>query len=153
MPGPQYWFSGAALWPAAAFLLSVVLAVIGIKTMISDKTMQGTFAAAAMIALVGWWTAAEQEQSSAKRDEKFDAAIKTLDLIKGSLPPIQLEGAVANISSLTNTQIKKLVQDLTAKMRNFEQKRTEEVSAEIFGRTVPQSASEDQRREAWLKNN
>ena len=37
MPAPHYWVSGAALWVAGSFILTIILAVIGIRTMISNK--------------------------------------------------------------------------------------------------------------------
>jgi hypothetical protein len=75
MPAFGYWFSGTALFLAGSFSLTVAMALIGIKDMISNKLIVGILLASLVLMLIGWWTAAKQEEQSTKRDSDITAAL------------------------------------------------------------------------------
>lgn len=66
MPSFHYWISGAALWVAGSFILGVVLAAIGIKSLIPKKVFVILIGLSFLVMFIGWWTTAEQEKNSEK---------------------------------------------------------------------------------------
>ena len=78
MPSPQYWVSGAALWIAGSFILSIIIAVIGIKEMVPSKLLVFLVGVAILLMFIGWWTTAEQEEAAAR--SKIDNADMRSDI-------------------------------------------------------------------------
>jgi hypothetical protein len=81
MPAFQYWLSVPALFLAGSFALTVVLAFIGINNMISTERIVALLGVSLLLMLVGWMSAAKQEEQSAKRDTDAAAmrdAIKSI---------------------------------------------------------------------------
>jgi hypothetical protein len=147
MPGLQYWFSVAALWLAGSFVITVILGIMGIRTMIPNKIAVFLIGMALLVMLLGWWTAAEQEEASAKREHKLDQISETLDLIKSSLPPVTAFTPVDNLSSFSNAQLRDRVLRLTAAMRTFEGG-IKAAESPVMN-PLPATATETQRHADW----
>lgn len=148
MPPLQYWFSGAALWLAGSFIITVILAVIGIREMISNKMVVFLIGVALLVMFIGWWTTAEQEEASAKREIKLDRLQETLDTIKSAMPVPDTGSAVQNLSQLSNIQLRQRVSDLTARMRTLEAGIKESQMKELSSRS-PANLSPEQRQTEW----
>jgi hypothetical protein len=132
MPALHYWVSGAALWLAGSFAITVILAIVGIKEMISNKMAVLLIGAALLIMFIGWWTTAEQEEASVQREIKIDRLQETLDVIKSAIPVLDNTSTVQNLSQLSNAQLRQRVSDLTARMRTFEGVIKAEETKELF---------------------
>ncbi len=75
MPEFQYWTSVTAFFVAGSFILNVVLALIGLKKM--NKTAMILMVTLAIcLAVLGWWSAAKQEQKGAESDS-INAEMRT----------------------------------------------------------------------------
>ena len=66
MPALQYWFTPSAFFLLGSFVITVVLGLIGVRTVIETKWIVLLVAASFVITIVGWWTAAKQEEQNAK---------------------------------------------------------------------------------------
>ena len=132
-----------------SFVITVFLSLIGIKPMISNKAVVLLIGIALLVVFIGWWTAAEQEEATAKREARLEEMQKTLEAIRTSLPaPPQIAASVEHVSQLSNDKIRKRVADLAARMRTFEGGLQANQMRDVSKR-LPPSATEQQRQEAW----
>jgi hypothetical protein len=81
MPAVQYWFSGAALYLAGSFAFAIIVSLIGIRSMISQRSFYGLIFIAVVLSGLAWHTAAKQERDSDLQGTKIEAlnnGLKTL---------------------------------------------------------------------------
>lgn len=116
--------------------------------MISNKMVVFLIGVALLVMFIGWWTTAEQEEASAKREIKLDRLQETLDTIKSAMPVPDTGSAVQNLSQLSNIQLRQRVSDLTARMRTFEAGIKESQMKELSSRS-PANLSPEQRQTEW----
>ena len=72
IPSAVYWFSGTALFLAGSFIFGVVVGLIGIREMISDRTFWSFLVVAVVLGLLAWYTAAKQERDSAELKDSIN---------------------------------------------------------------------------------
>lgn len=81
-PEFQYWFSGAAIFLLLSFAITIIIGVIPMidgKRRISTLVLLGV---GLLVAVLGWWTAAKQEEKSVLDSGKLDAAQESLNVLR-----------------------------------------------------------------------
>lgn len=81
----HYWFSGAALVFPLSFIITVIIGIIPLMDGKSKKLVFSLLAIAFVITGLGWFAAANQEQTSAQQAGKLDAAQDSLKTMGGQL--------------------------------------------------------------------
>lgn len=66
MPAIHYWLSGASLFLAGSFILTIIVGLIAIRDLISNKFIVVLVIAALILMGIGWWSTAKQENASAE---------------------------------------------------------------------------------------
>ncbi len=64
LPPFQYWISGPAIYLAGSFAFAVIVGLIGIRWMVSDRRFRSLIAIAVVLSALAWRTAAKQEQTA-----------------------------------------------------------------------------------------
>ena len=64
LPAAHYWFSSAAIFVPASFLIGMIVGFFGGKDRMSKKSQSIFWAGAILLALVGWWATAHQERAT-----------------------------------------------------------------------------------------
>jgi hypothetical protein len=64
IPAPHFWFSNAALFLAGSFAFTVLVGLIGIRQMISNRVFSILLVVAIALSALAWCTAAKQEEDS-----------------------------------------------------------------------------------------
>lgn len=82
MPDFQYWFSGAAIFLLLSFAITVIIGVIPMidgKKRLSIIFLLGI---GFLIAVLGWWTAAKQEEKSEHQANQLTATEDSLKVVR-----------------------------------------------------------------------
>lgn len=90
LPAPQFWFTGSALFTIGSFALFAILGFAGIASMTASyrNVMIFGYVAAFILFLIGWWQAARQEETSAKRDGEYSQLQTSLGTLQETLKHI-----------------------------------------------------------------
>ena len=111
-PPLSNWFSGTAIFLAGSFTFGVVVGLIGIRSMISDRVYWIFLVAAMVRGLLAWYTAAKQERDSAELKTQH----RQNSRINRKVNPNQSAQALADDIIARLNPIKKEVEQTTQKV-------------------------------------
>jgi PBP1b-binding outer membrane lipoprotein LpoB len=84
-PAFHFWFTGTALFLAGSFIFTVIVALIGIREMVTHKQFAALILAALLLSGLAWRTAAKQEADSAAQDTTAQQLQAQITGLKGQL--------------------------------------------------------------------
>lgn len=114
VPAFAYWLTGAALYPAVAFLFASVIGVLGLKNIISRSIFWAGVSLALLLTGAAWWQAAEQGASAAqqaKLNKETNDLVKQIARAVGADP----DGPVKQVAQAVIEQLKQRVSLLEAR--------------------------------------
>ncbi len=144
LPALENWFSGSAVFLAGSFVFTVVVGLIGIRTMVPDRLFIFLLFVALNLSLLAWYVAARQEENASKTTDILQA-------IATGGRPIEQPDFVEALRRNTPAQLRQAVSDFSQELRQFDDEimnRTVKSTNAMMSRTR-NAKTDDERNRVW----
>jgi hypothetical protein len=126
LPPPHFWFTGAALFLAGSFAFTVLVGLIGIRQMISNRIFMVLLIVAAVLSALAWRTAAKQaedEDAQQANAATLSGQLTTItasnkkqeeQLAKVATQNSELQGILAKIAGAADVSLNQSANEIAA---------------------------------------
>src|SRR5579871_2568080 len=119
IPPAKYWFKRDVRLAPIVFVLTIGLALIGVRSSMTSNAFWALEVAALLASLAEWWKAAQNAEDAAERSQTLEDQREILLFLKRA-EESRLATGLDNLSGLPSGELKRRVHNIAQRMRKLQ---------------------------------